>query len=358
MGSLKLLSQIYTFVYWLLLIAVFIVFMYRLFRYVWHRSNRMSLLSSKGDTFSKILKALFGVSMLLILIVAPFYVYIVSPFHSIIPNYLNHLLVISIIITTAFECFLALSISETLLQKTYKKVLLTIIVLVMLPFSIYLAIYIPGIMSYPSEEESYIVELPVRGTWMAGHAGESEIINYHSALEAQKYAMDIVKVNETGDFFENSGSEVQNFYTLGELIYSPVDGIIVHAIDSLSNAGISFTPSDTTNPAGNHVVIEFEESRYLFLAHLDSATVQVQQGDTVTTGDLIGQAGNSGNTSWPHLHMHIQDLPVLDNKTATAYPYRFDIMNRKRWFFWRIINNGYLLRNDLFENVNQSETDN
>jgi len=351
MGSLKFISQIYTVVFWLFVLSIMLIFLYRAITFVLDRENRRSFSEIEGYRFSKTLKILFGVAMFLVIVNTPYYVYIASAFYSIVPAYLNHLLVASLVLMAGFECFLTWKFSKDLLQKTYKKVFLAIAVLITLPLSVYLSYYIPIMTNYPSVEESYIIELPVRGTWQAGHAGESQIVNYHSAINAQKYAMDIVKVDSKRKFFNNAGSKIEDFFSMGEPVYSPVDGVVVQAIDSLPNTEITFDPSNREYPAGNHIVIEFESNRYLFLAHLNSASVQVQIGDSVNAGMLIANVGNSGNTSWPHLHLHIQDKPALDNESAVAYPYRFDIMKRKRWFSWQRITNGYLLRNDLFESV-------
>ncbi|HJX26864.1 MAG TPA: M23 family metallopeptidase [Thermoanaerobaculia bacterium] len=43
---------------------------------------------------------------------------------------------------------------------------------------------------------------------------------------------------------------------------------------------------------------------YIVLAHLKKGSVKVGTGETVTVGQPIGQIGNSGNTSEPHLHIH------------------------------------------------------
>ena len=48
--------------------------------------------------------------------------------------------------------------------------------------------------------------------------------------------------------------------------------------------------------------------------------------DTVDTGS-VGRCGNSGNTSEPHLHFHLQDAPALDHGTglpAIFYDYYAD----------------------------------
>ncbi|MEZ7171746.1 M23 family metallopeptidase [Sporosarcina sp. OR05] len=53
------------------------------------------------------------------------------------------------------------------------------------------------------------------------------------------------------------------------------------------------------------------------MAHMKEGSVAVAKGDTVTTGQLLGKVGNSGNTSEPHLHIHAE----LDGK---GVPLTFD----------------------------------
>jgi murein DD-endopeptidase MepM/ murein hydrolase activator NlpD len=38
--------------------------------------------------------------------------------------------------------------------------------------------------------------------------------------------------------------------------------------------------------------------------------VRVQAGERVRRGQPLGRVGNSGNSSEPHLHFHLQDSPT------------------------------------------------
>ncbi|MBL4716596.1 MAG: M23 family metallopeptidase [Bacteroidia bacterium] len=349
MVSLKSVSLIYTILFGIVVIVLFVTIAFRIYQGFISSSDRKPIKEINGNWFLKTLKILFGISMFMMIINIPFYGLIGSAVRSVVPNYLNNIMISAVILLAGIECFLTFSISTKLLEKTFKKVELSIAVLIMLPLSIYLAINISNMFDYPQTDKCYLIDLPVKGDWIAGHAGGSEQVNYHCAYEAQKFAIDIVKVDESGMFYKNEGKEIEDFYTLNENIYSPVDGIIVNVVDSFANQQV-LNGSDKKNPAGNHIVIEIENERYLFLAHLNLGTIKVLKGDIVKAGDLIAQAGNSGNTTWPHLHMHIQDKPIIDNKNAKAFPFRFGKMDRKRWLGWTNVKDGFLVRNDLFRN--------
>jgi len=58
---------------------------------------------------------------------------------------------------------------------------------------------------------------------------------------------------------------------------------------------------------GNTVVIKTKANEYVFLCHFKNGSIKVKKGQQVTTGQLLGLCGNSGNSSEAHLHLHIQN---------------------------------------------------
>ena len=46
-------------------------------------------------------------------------------------------------------------------------------------------------------------------------------------------------------------------------------------------------------------------------------------GDRVKPGQFLGSCGNSGNTSEPHIHYHLQDRPGFDPAHAEGLPAQF-----------------------------------
>lgn len=58
---------------------------------------------------------------------------------------------------------------------------------------------------------------------------------------------------------------------------------------------------------GNAIVIKHDNNTYSQYAHL--STVKVSVGQSVSTGQVIGLSGSTGNSSGPHLHFEIRTTP-------------------------------------------------
>ncbi len=147
------------------------------------------------------------------------------------------------------------------------------------------------------------LSFPLRsGVYYVGQGGNTRIINQHHASKAQRYALDIVKLNALGTRALGLYPKSPKRYAIyGKFIYSPCEGTISEAVDGLPD---NIPPNtDIRNPAGNHVVIDCLGVRVV-MAHMMQGSLKVQKGDSVKEGQLLGKVGNSGNTSEPHLHIH------------------------------------------------------
>jgi len=210
-------------------------------------------------------------------------------------------------------------------------------VLLSLPIAASLSWLIAKTLPYPPTEECVVLDLPVRGTWLAGHAGASKFTNFHTT---HRYAIDVLKLGPDGRLMDGSDLVVTNWYGYGEPVYAPADGQVVTVVDGFPCGPIG--NRERVHLAGNHVVIDIGNDRQVLLAHLVAGSVAVEEGEYVTSGALIGRVGNSGNSEAPHLHLHVQSA------SETMFPFRFRSMQRKRWLFWTGVTNGYLIRNDWF----------
>ncbi|QWA23148.1 M23 family metallopeptidase [Streptomyces osmaniensis] len=67
---------------------------------------------------------------------------------------------------------------------------------------------------------------------------------------------------------------------------------------------------------GMQVVVQHTDGYYTQYAHL--ASVAVDQGDRVDTGQWIGQSGTSGNSTGPHLHFEVRITPEMGSAVDPA----------------------------------------
>jgi murein DD-endopeptidase MepM/ murein hydrolase activator NlpD len=114
---------------------------------------------------------------------------------------------------------------------------------------------------------------------------------------------------------------LESYPAFGATLRAPADGKVVRAVDA--NPDMAIGESDAKSPVGNHVVIEIAPARYVLLAHLRRGSVAVKQGQAVRAGDPVGQCGNSGNTSQPHLHLQVQSGEDFWAKDLRTYPIVF-----------------------------------
>lgn len=166
------------------------------------------------------------------------------------------------------------------------------------------------------------LSLPLRGdAFYVAQGGNSPLINYHNSHATQRYAMDILQLNDIGVRAASPfTADLDRYVIFGQPVSSPCDGRIVSAADDLED---NVPPHrDRENPTGNQVVVACHGVR-VFLAHLQRGSVSVQPGAPVASGDLVGRVGNSGNSSEPHLHIHAVREDTPDN-VGTAVPILFD----------------------------------
>lgn len=182
---------------------------------------------------------------------------------------------------------------------------------------IYLIIGAIGAYHYPAKPIELV--FPFRNgvysiNW-GGNGASSRLMNYHytgsmhekaGVNRSMKYAVDIEKLNSLGSSARGIlPTKLEKYVTYHEDILAPCDGSVVEVMDGLPNE----TPFNGHYPynVGNHVVI-LKGSYQVLLGHMQSGSIKVKVGDTVKTGDVIGQVGNSGMTDAPHTHVHAMQV--------------------------------------------------
>ena len=152
--------------------------------------------------------------------------------------------------------------------------------------------------------------LPFRGEWWVFWGGPTERQNYHAAAPDQRHAYDLLGWRE-GATHRGSGASNADYWAWGRPIVAPADALVVAAVDGVRDNRPQVEVENRRAPAGNHVVLDLGRGEYALLAHLRRGSVRVRPGQRVGRGDVLGACGNSGNSSEPHLHFHVQDRARL-----------------------------------------------
>lgn len=152
------------------------------------------------------------------------------------------------------------------------------------------------------------LELPFRGEWLVYWGGRTLEQNYHIANRGQRFAYDMLVVQGNSSH-RGEGKALEDYYCWDQPILAPAAGTVAFVVDGLPDQAIG--ARDPANPAGNHVVLDLGHGEHAFLGHLRRGSVRVRLGEKIAAGEEIGRCGNSGNTSEPHLHFHLQTTPRL-----------------------------------------------
>jgi hypothetical protein len=155
-------------------------------------------------------------------------------------------------------------------------------------------------------------QLPFAGRWFVMHGGDTLNVNHHMAVSTQWYGIDFMKVGGPSSraLLKSNGNKVEDFYSWGEDVFAPISGKLEIVVDGLPDNRIGV--QDKKYIAGNHVVIQTEANKFVFVAHLQYGSVCLKCGNNIMAGQLIGKCGNSGNSSAPHIHLHTQDTPTFN----------------------------------------------
>ena len=77
-----------------------------------------------------------------------------------------------------------------------------------------------------------------------------------------------------------------------------------------------YAENNNTPGQENYLIIQHSDNSIAGYYHLTKNGINLEMGDSVSQGDIVGQSGNTGDSSEPHLHFEValcedcQTLPV------------------------------------------------
>jgi hypothetical protein len=140
---------------------------------------------------------------------------------------------------------------------------------------------------------------------------------------AQRYAIDWEQLDDSGRLWVGDDAVLTNWPGYGDNVLAVAGGTVVRAIDGLPNQVPGALPEglDPLQADGNAVFQRLRDGRIVMYAHMVPGSVTVQAGDRVVRSQILGRLGNSGNSSAPHLHLHVVDRNAIF--AANGLPYVF-----------------------------------
>jgi len=161
-----------------------------------------------------------------------------------------------------------------------------------------------------------------------------------------KYGQDLYCTQGQGGSFSHQGNHYYAFdfnkadwrnsssnFAYGVELYSPINGTIVDLRNGLpdfsNNSGFN---EENYHGWGNTMLILDEGGEYAVrIAHLrDGSTDHLSENDDVTMGQFIGEIGQTGFSTSPHLHIEVRRVKpwiskpsTMDDIETTSSPFTF-----------------------------------
>jgi hypothetical protein len=196
----------------------------------------------------------------------------------------------------------------------------------------------------PHPGDPVLLDLPFRGRWQARNSPARRVPSHGTHRFGVTYAIDFVAVADDGRSAPRSWRSVLSveppeiFRGFGVPILTPAAGTVVlthdgeadHVARRSTPAQIPYAFGQVARVragaaaiAGNHVVLRLGPAGpYVLLAHLRRGTVRVAPGDELDLGAPVGECGNSGNSTEPHVHLQATDSVVWETTVGLPIAFR------------------------------------
>ncbi|MGZ4008648.1 MAG: M23 family metallopeptidase [Mucilaginibacter sp.] len=147
--------------------------------------------------------------------------------------------------------------------------------------------------------------------WAIGHRRVFYTVGGTARLPG-RFAIDFIKLDNSGKYGAGSTDSISHWYGYAADVLAVADGVVssvrTDAAESPTLSG--YIPALPENATGNYISINIGAGQYAFYEHLKPGSIRVRPGQKVKKGQVIASLGFTGQTTGPHLHLHIANADV------------------------------------------------
>lgn len=144
--------------------------------------------------------------------------------------------------------------------------------------------------------------------WPRGHRRVLYTVDGKARIPG-RFAIDWVKLDESGHTAKGDADVVGNAYGYGAEVLAVADAVVAATRDDVpESTSVAAHPKHAIADAtGNYIALDLGDGRFAFYEHLKPGSLRVQPGQRVKRGEVIGALGFTGDSTGPHLHFHVAD---------------------------------------------------
>lgn len=141
----------------------------------------------------------------------------------------------------------------------------------------------------------------------------------------EQFAIDYEQLTPQNTCCTGPVKELSSWPFFGAPILAAADGTVVDKLDGMpEQIPGQVVGVNAQNAPGNSIIEDIGGGRYILYAHMKTGSIprRIVVGTKLTRGEQIGQVGNTGSSTAPHLHFQVMDRPSALN--AVGLPFVFD----------------------------------